>query len=168
MEFYWGYANYEDGMNLVQEMYRSIAQTVYGKTVFTARGHTFDLNDEWRRVDYVTAVLEKTGIDILTATDDEMRTRLTELGVKYDGDNRERLTDTLWKYTRKQISGPAFLVNHPELISPLAKASTKNPGTVERFQVILGGSEIGNGYSELNDPIDQRARFEKQQSMLAL
>ncbi len=167
MEFYWAYADYEDGMKLVEELYRYIAQTVYGKTVFTARGHTFDLADDWRRVDYVTAVLEKTGIDILTATDAEMRNKLTELGVKYDGTNRERLTDTLWKYTRKLISGPAFLVNHPELISPLAKPSMKNPGTVERFQVILGGSEIGNGYSELNDPLDQRARFEKQQSMLA-
>jgi lysyl-tRNA synthetase, class II len=167
MEFYWAYADYEMGMNLVEEMYKYIAKTVYGKTTFSARGHTFDLADEWRRVDYVTAVREKTGIDILTATDDDMRNKLTELGVKYDGTNRERLTDTLWKYTRKQISGPAFLVNHPELISPLAKWSAKNPGTVERFQVILGGSEIGNGYSELNDPLDQRARFEKQQSMLA-
>lgn len=121
MEFYWAYANYDDGMRLVQEMYRYIAQTVYGKTTFSARGHTFDLADEWRRVDYVTAVKEKTGIDILTASDEEMRTKLNELGVKYDGTNRERLTDTLWKYTRKQIAGPAFLVNHPELISPLAK-----------------------------------------------
>ena len=137
MEFYWAYANYEDGMDLVQEMYRTIAQAVYGKTTFAARGHTFDLADEWRRVDYVSAVLEKTGIDILTATDDAMRAKLTELGVKYDGTNRERLTDTLWKYTRRQISGPAFLVRHPELISPLAKTSADYPGTVERFQVIL-------------------------------
>lgn len=166
MEFYWAYADYEDGMRLVEEMYQYIAIEVYGKTVFSARGHTFDLTDEWRRVDYITAVKEKTGINILTATDEEMRTKLSELGVKYDGTNRERLTDTLWKYTRKLISGPAFLVNHPELISPLAKTSAKNPGTVERFQVILGGSEIGNGYSELNDPIDQRNRFEKQQEML--
>lgn len=66
-----------------------------------------------------------------------MRSKLDELGVKYDGTNRERLTDTLWKYTRKQIAGPAFLVNHPALISPLAKGSIENPGTVERFQVII-------------------------------
>lgn len=84
MEFYWGYANYEDGMTLVEEMYRSIAQAVYGKTIFTARGHTFDLSHEWRRIDYVSAVKEKTGIDIITATDDAMRNKLTELGVKYD------------------------------------------------------------------------------------
>lgn len=137
MEFYWGYADYEMGMQLVEELYRYIAKTVYGKTEFSARGHTFDLADEWVRVDYVSAVREKTGIDIITATDDEMRAKLDELGVKYDGANRERLTDTLWKYTRKKISGPAFLVSHPELISPLAKANAKNPGTVERFQVIL-------------------------------
>jgi lysyl-tRNA synthetase, class II len=167
MEFYWGYADYEMGMKLVEEMYRYIAQEVYGRTIFSARGHTFDLADEWRRVDYVSAVGEKTGIDILSATDAEMKAKLNELGVKYDGTNRERLTDTLWKYTRKQISGPAFLVNHPALISPLAKANARDPGTVERFQVILGGSEIGNGYSELNDPLDQRARFEKQREMLA-
>jgi lysyl-tRNA synthetase class 2 len=104
MEFYWAYANYEDGMKLVEEMYRYIAKTVYGKTQFSARGHTFDLADDWRRVDYITAVKEKTGIDILTATDDDMRKKLDELGVKYDGTNRERLTDTLWKYTRKLIA----------------------------------------------------------------
>ena len=121
MEFYWGYADYEMGMELVEEMYKYIAKEVYGKTTFNARGHTFDLADEWRRVDYVRAVREKTGIDILAATDEEMRLRLTELGVKYDGTNRERLTDTLWKYSRKLISGPAFLVNHPAIISPLAK-----------------------------------------------
>ncbi|MBP6981661.1 lysine--tRNA ligase [Candidatus Gracilibacteria bacterium] len=167
MEFYWAYADYTDGMRLVSEMYRTIAKEVYGKTKFSARGHNFDLADEWYQVDYVSAVREKTGIDILTATDDEMRIKLAELGVKYDGTNRERLTDTLWKYTRKQISGPAFLVDHPALISPLAKPSEKDPSVVERFQVILGGSEIGNGYSELNDPIDQRNRFEKQQEMLS-
>ncbi len=167
MEFYWAYADYEMGMNLVEEMYRYIAKTVYGRTKFTARGHEFDLEDPWKKIDYVTAVQEKTGINLVTATDEEMRSKLDELGVKYDGTNRERLTDTLWKYTRKLLAGPAFLINHPELISPLAKKNKNNPGTVERFQVILGGSEIGNGYSELNDPLDQRARFEKQQEMLA-
>lgn len=84
MEFYWGYADYEMGMSLVEEMYKYIAKEVYKKTIFSARGHTFDLADEWRRVDYVSAVLEKTGIDIITATDGEMRAKLTELGVKYE------------------------------------------------------------------------------------
>jgi len=74
--------------------------------------------------------------------------------------------DTLWKYCRKQISGPAFLVNHPKLVSPLSKAQPNNDDLTQRFQIILAGSEIGNGYSELNDPTEQRARFEQQQVLL--
>lgn len=95
-----------------------------------------------------------------------MMAKLADLKVSYDGTNKERLTDTLWKYCRKSIAGPAFLVNHPVLIAPLAKSI---PGTekVQRFQVIIAGSELGNGYSELNDPIDQRKRFEEQQKLLA-
>lgn len=167
MEFYWAYADYEDGMKLVQELYQNIAKEVYGKTVFTTKGYTFDLAGNWPKIDYLEAVESKTRINLLTATDDEMKAKLTEFGVKYEGDNRERLTDTLWKYVRKQITGPAFLINHPEIISPLAKKSAKNPGRVERFQPIIAGSEVGNGFSELNDPLDQRARFEAQQELLA-
>ncbi len=167
MEFYWAYADYEDGMNLVQELYQKIALEVYGKTIFTAKWHTFDLAGNWPKIDYLEAVESKTGINLLTATDTEMKAKLQELGVKYEGENRERLTDTLWKYVRKQITGPAFLVNHPEIISPLAKKSVSHPGRVERFQPIIAGSEVGNGFSELNDPLDQRARFEAQQVLLA-
>ena len=167
MEFYWAYADYEDGMKLVQELYQAIATEVYGRTTFTTKGHTFDLAGEWPRIDYLEAVESKTGINLLMATDEAMRSKLTELGVKYEGDNRERLTDTLWKYVRKTITGPAFLINHPELISPLAKASSLYPGRVERFQPIIAGSEVGNGFSELNDPLDQRKRFELQQELLA-
>jgi lysyl-tRNA synthetase, class II len=84
MEFYWAYADYEDGMRLVQELYQMIARDVYGKTIFTAKGHTFDLAGEWPKVDYLEAVLEKTGIHLLTATDEEMRAKLKELRVKYE------------------------------------------------------------------------------------
>jgi lysyl-tRNA synthetase class 2 len=166
MEFYWGYADYEDGMQLVQELYQTIALAVYGRTTFTAKWHSFDLAGNWPKIDYLDIVEEKTGINLLTATDDEMKSKLRELWVKYEWDNRERLTDTLWKYVRKTITGPAFLVNHPQIISPLAKASVKFPGKVERFQPIIAGSEVGNGFSELNDPLDQRARFELQQELL--
>ncbi|MBP9779934.1 lysine--tRNA ligase [Candidatus Gracilibacteria bacterium] len=166
MEFYWAYADYEDGMKLVQELYQKIAIETYGRTTFTAKGHSFDLAGNWPKIDYLDIVEEKTGINLLTASDEEMKAKLHELGVRYEGDNRERLTDTLWKYVRKTITGPVFLVNHPQIISPLAKASAKFPGKVERFQPIIAGSEVGNGFSELNDPLDQRARFELQQELL--
>ncbi len=166
MEFYWAYADYRDGMKLVRELYQKVAMDVFGTTEFTTRGHTFDLAGEWQTVEYVDEIKKQTGVDVLSASEDEMRAKLDELGVKYEGANRERLTDTLWKYCRKHISGPAFLVHHPKLVSPLAKESKERPGTVERFQVLLAGSEVGNGFSELNDPADQRARFELQQKLI--
>lgn len=166
MEFYWAYADYKKGMLLVQELYRKLATDVFGTSVFEHKGMTFDLSKEWVEIDYVSEVKKQTGIDVLTATEDEMKAVLTTLGVVYEGDNVERLTDTLWKYCRKTIAGPAFLVNHPKLVSPLAKTHRDNPLLTERFQIILAGSEVGNGYSELNDPLEQRARFEKQQELL--
>lgn len=166
MEFYWAYANYKDGMKLSQEMYQRIAQEVFGTTTFTTRGHTFDLSGQWPVVDYQSEVLKQTGIDVLKSSESEMKKKLDDLEVKYDGDNRERLMDTLWKYCRKNISGPAFLVHHPKLVSPLAKACSDNKELTERFQIIIAGSEVGNGFSELNDPIDQRERFEVQQKLI--
>lgn len=136
------------------------------ETKFNTRGFEYDLASEWKRIDYRETVLEKTGIDVLLATEEEMKAKLEELGVKYEGDNKERLTDTLWKYCRKTIAGPVFLINHPKLVSPLAKAKADNPELTERFQIIIAGSEIGNGFSELNDPVDQAERFKVQQELL--
>ena len=165
-EFYMAYANYQDGMTLVQELYRTIAREVFGTTTFTTRGHTFNLDDEWKHITYRDEILSQTGIDLDRASDEEIIKKLQELHVKYDGTNRERLTDTLWKYCRKNIAGPAFLINHPVLVAPLAK-NNEDGKTTQVFQPILAGSELGRGYSELNDPLDQRARFEKQQELLA-
>jgi lysyl-tRNA synthetase class 2 len=151
LEFYWAYADYRDGMQLVRDLYIEIANEVFGTTKFTARGHEFDLADEWVEIDYVTEIEKQTGVYILTASDQEMMDKLKELGVEYEGTNRERLTDTLWKYCRKQIAGPAFLINHPKLVAPLAKGR-EDGLTVEMFQPIIAGSEVGRGYSELNDP----------------
>lgn len=166
MEFYWAYANYKDGMNLVKEMYRKIATDVFGTTKFEIRGYEFDLSDEWEEIDFVERINEVTGIDILTASVDDMKDAAKKLNIEWDGNNKERLIDTLWKYCRKQISGPAFLINHPVEVAPLAKSSETNPGRVEEFQPIIAGSEVGKGYSELNDPVDQRKRFEEQQKLV--
>lgn len=165
MEFYWGYADYKDGMELVKKMYRTIAQEVFGKSEFTTRGHTFDLNNDWNEIDYVEEIKKQTGLDVTLVDIDEMKNKLQELGVEYEGANKERLTDSLWKYCRKNITGPAFLINHPTLVGPLAKLN-QGGKTVQMFQPIIAGSEVGRGYSELNDPIDQRERFEAQQKLI--
>lgn len=167
MEFYWSFANYEDGMSLVEELYEKIATEVFGKTEFTTRGHTFDFGKRpWPRIDYVDEIKRVTGVDVLVASEEDMKSKLEELNVPYVGDNKERLTDTLWKYCRKQISGPVFLVHHPVLVSPLSKVLKSDPRKTERFQPLIAGSEVGNGFSELNDPVDQRARFELQQKLI--
>ncbi len=166
MEFYWAYANYKDGMKLTQKMYQRIAEEVFGTTTFTTRGFTFDLSGVWPVIDYQTEILKQTSIDVLKSSESDIKKKLDDLGVKYEGDNRERLMDTLWKYCRKNVAGPAFLVHHPKLVSPLSKACADNPELTERFQIIIAGSEVGNGFSELNDPIDQRERFELQQKLI--
>lgn len=166
LEFYEAYANYEDGMRRVEALYRTIAEEVYGTTTFTRGEHTFNLADTWQRIDYREEVKRQTGIDLTSATEADIIAKLQELKVSYDGENRERLTDTLWKYCRKNIAGPAFLINHPKLVSPLAKEVPNVPGATQRFQPIIAGTEVGNGYSELNDPLEQRARFDLQQDLI--
>jgi lysyl-tRNA synthetase class 2 len=165
MEFYWSYADYHDGMALVVKMYRKIANEVFGTTKFTYRDHSFDLNDDWVEIDYTNEIKKQTSIDITSATDDDIKDRLSELKISYEGANRERLIDTLWKYCRKNIAGPAFLINHPKLVAPLAK-SVSGRDVVQMFQPIIAGSEIGRGYSELNDPLEQAQRFAEQKKLL--
>jgi lysyl-tRNA synthetase class 2 len=165
MEYYWSYADYNDGMKLVQEMYRRIAEETFGTLKFSIRGFEIDLGAEWETYDYANTIKEHTEIDIKKATIDDIEHKLRALGVIYDkktGWNRTRAVDALWKYCRKKISGPGFLINVPVYMEPLAKRKADSPEFVERFQVILAGSEMGKGFSELNDPFDQAERFEEQ------
>ena len=166
MEFYWAYANYKDGMRLAQRLYQCIAEEVFGTTTFETRGMKFNLDGDWPMINYIDEILKQTGINVLKATEKEMIEKLNELGVKFEGETKERLMDNLWKYCRKNINGPVFLVHHPKIVSPLAKSCADNPELTERFQIIIAGSEVGNGFSELNDPIDQRKRFEEQQKLI--
>lgn len=166
LEWYWAYADYRDNMEFVKEMFRELAQKVYGKTTFSTREHTFDLSNEWEEIDYVEIIKERLGIDIFTSTDEEMLEVAKKQGLKLEGEiNRNRLIDNLWKIIRKTISGPAFLINEPKFMSPLAKSRPDNLALTERFHIIIAGSELGNGYSELNDPLDQLDRFIEQQRM---
>lgn len=166
MEFYWAYANYEDGMELVEALYKEIAKKVYGKTMFTHNGMEFDLGKKWKVIDYANTIKKELKIDIFSATKQEMEKKLRELKQEFAHHlEKGRLIDLLWKVCRKSIAGPAFLTGQPVEVSPLAKRNPKDPRTVEQFQVILAGSEMGNGYSELNDPFDQEARFAEQRRM---
>jgi lysyl-tRNA synthetase class 2 len=167
IEFYQAYSDYRQGMKLVTDLYREVAQKTFGTQVFKIKNFEIDLSREWEEYDYQQIILEKTGIDINNSNLSEMETKLKELGVEYDKTsfNENRATDNLWKFCRKQIAGPGFLINVPISMEPLAKRSVDRPGCVERFQIILAGSELGKGFSELNDPIDQAGRFSEQAKM---
>ncbi len=167
MEFYWAYADCEEGMKFVEEMYKYIAKKTFGTLKFRMKGFDVDFGKKWEKYDYVSTISKYTGVNIDEASLPEMEKFLQELKIDYDkkGFNKARAMDNLWKFCRKKIAGPGFLINTPIEVSPLAKKNEKNPKLVQRFQVILAGSENGNGYSELNDPIDQAERFLQQQKL---
>lgn len=166
MEFYWAYANHEQGMELVEKLYKEIVKNTYGKTKFEISGFKIDLSKKWKKIDYSSEVKKQTGVDIFKDSEKTMEKTLASLKQEYaPGAPRARLIDSLWKHCRKSISGPAFLIGHPVEVSPLAKRSSKDERKVEQFQVILAGTEVGNGYSEINDPQDQEARFKEQREM---
>lgn len=163
-EWYWAFADYKDNMLLVRDLYRHLATSIYGTTVFETRGYKFDLAHEWLEIDYVESIKTKTGVNVFEDDEEKMKKVVTEKGIRLSGEvNRMRLIDNMWKIVRKEIAGPAFLVNVPKFVSPLAKNKPENPLLTERFQPIIGGSELGNGYSELNDPDEQLERFMEQQ-----
>ncbi|MFH1627043.1 MAG: lysine--tRNA ligase [bacterium] len=175
MELYWAYADYEQGMKLVEEMYKYIAKKTFGKLKFKIRGFDVDLGKKWEKYDYVSTIAKYTGVNISEANLPEIEKAITKLNITAEGFSAQggptagwnitRAIDNLWKYCRKNISGPGFLINVPIIMEPLAKRMEKNPKLVQRFQVILAGSENGKGYSELNDPIDQAERFREQQKL---
>lgn len=166
MEFYWGYANYLMGMKLVEELYKTLAKEVYGKTKFSYGGHEFDIGKKWAVIDYADTIKKELKIDIFSASKTEMEKKLRELKQDFAPNlEKGRLMDLLWKVCRKKIAGPAFLTGQPVEVSPLAKRNPSDPRKVEQFQIILAGTEMGNGYSELNDPFDQEERFKEQRRM---
>jgi lysyl-tRNA synthetase, class II len=171
MEFYWAYANYEAGMRLVEELFRQVISATFGTLAFAlhrnGREYQVDLAADWARYDYYETISQSLGFDVSSASLDKLVATIDELGIVVDraGLNRARAMDALWKHCRRSLAGPGFLVNEPLEVSPLAKARPDRPGVVERFHVILAGSELGNGYSELNDPLEQARRFAEQQAL---
>jgi lysyl-tRNA synthetase class 2 len=162
MELYWAYASWEEGMELVKDLYSCILEKVYdGKQKFSIRGHDVDFSKGWEMIDFSEIMNKEYGIDVNDTT-------IKEVAKLLGGTAPENITrgvDALWKKAREKISGPAFLINHPKYLSPLAKSKADNPNIVERFQPIIAGSELGNAWSEINDPQDQLARFREQQAL---
>lgn len=171
MEFYAAYMDMEQGMALVERMYREIVRAIAGEAMTTSyEGETIDWSKPFPRVDYFTEFKKETGIDLSDdVTVEEFMKKADELGIKYEKNyGLGRMIDTLYKKTvRQRLIQPCLLVGHPLEVSPLAKIDPANPRRVLRFQPIAAKSELGNGFAELNDPADQRRRFEEQMKLRA-
>jgi lysyl-tRNA synthetase class 2 len=167
MEFYMAYSDYISGMEMIKELYREVVLKVYGKTKFSIRGEEIDFGDEWEIYDYIEIIKNEFGVNVLEADLNDLKDALEENNIQFDPKttNRERASDLLWKVCRKKIKGPGFLINVPIFMEPLAKKSEKDNRVVERFQVLIAGSEVGKGFSELNDPLDQAERFAHQEEL---
>ncbi|HRC27857.1 MAG TPA: lysine--tRNA ligase [Candidatus Saccharimonas sp.] len=166
MEWYWAYANWQDGMKFMEEMYKYVLEETFGTLQFTVRGFDVDMGKQWEVWDYATVIRDRYDIDVYNTTIEQVGAKLAENKLEVEkSDSIPRGIDKLWKHIRKDVVGPVWLVNTPKFISPLAKSSVDNPHTVQRFQPVILGSELGNGFSELNDPVDQYQRFMEQQSM---
>lgn len=166
MEWYWAYADWHDGMQFMTEMYRAVLQATFGTLQFKIAQFEIDLGKDWEQWDYAETIQKHYGLDVYSCTLDQVKQALTDHKLEVEQtENKARGIDKLWKNIRKDVAGPIWLINTPLFISPLAKLNPQNPNTVERFQPVIAGTELGNGWSELNDPIDQLHRFREQQTM---
>jgi lysyl-tRNA synthetase class 2 len=166
MEWYWAYADWKDGIAFMTDMYRHVIEKTFGTLKFKIGEFDIDLSKDWEQWDYAEVIKNKYDIDVFNCTLDEVKRALKDHKLEVaQTENKARGIDKLWKNIRKDVAGPVWLINTPLFISPLAKINPENPNTVQRFQPIIAGSELGNGFTELNDPIDQLNRFTEQQNM---
>ena len=164
MELYVAYKDYDWMMDLVEEMVEKIAMDLHGTTEVKVGDHLINFKRPWKRFSMYEAIQHFTGIDISNMTEQEMRAAAEKLGIKTDDSmGRGKLIDEIFGETcEHKLIQPTFITDYPVEMSPLAKKHRSKPGLVERFEAICNGKEICNAFSELNDPIDQRKRFEEQ------
>jgi lysyl-tRNA synthetase, class II len=170
MEWYWAYADWEQGMELTERMIRYICDKTWGTRKFTLMSGAevdFGGDDEhFPRISFVDILKTQYDIDVFESSIEAIQAKLKEHNLEVEeADNRIRSLDKLWKKYRKTLAGPAFLVDMPVFMQPLAKVNEKDPRLTEQFNLVFGGSEMCKAFSELNDPVDQLNRFKEQQAM---
>ena len=170
MELYQAYTDYNGMMDLTEKLYRHVALDVLGTTTITYNGVEMDLGKPFERITMVDAVKKYSGVDFNEIkTDEDAKALAKEKGIEFE--DRHKKGDILnlffEEYAEEHMIQPTFVMDHPVEISPLTKKKPDNPDYVERFEFFMNGWEMANAYSELNDPVDQRARFKAQEELLA-
>ncbi len=167
MEMYWAYTDYEELMKVIKRLFKNVIQKTLGTLEHEYQGQKINWGASWKKYDYYKLFKEHTGLDLKKATEEKLKEYARSQGIdtgKHVG--RGRLIDIIFKKkVRHHLIEPGFLILPPSDIEPLAKRWPKDPGRVERFQVVAGGTELGKGFSELNDPLDQRQRFNEQMKL---
>ena len=168
MEWYWAYADWEQGMELTERMIRDICDKTWGKRQFTLmNGQQIDFGadgEHFPRVSFLQVLKDQYGVDVFETPMEEIQAKLKENNLEVEKiDNRIRSLDKLWKKYRKTLAGPVFLVDIPVFMQPLAKVNRNDSRLSEQFNLVFGGSEMCKAFSELNDPVDQLGRFVEQQ-----
>ncbi len=170
MELYQAYTDYNGMMDLTENMFRHVAKEVCGTTTITYGGVEIDLGSPFKRVTMIDAVKEYTGVDFDEIKDTEEAKKIAdEKGVHYEARHKKGDILSLFfeEFVEEHLVQPTFVMDHPVEISPLTKRKPDKPDYVERFELFITGREMCNAYSELNDPIDQRARFAAQEEAFA-
>ncbi|HOG46459.1 MAG TPA: lysine--tRNA ligase [Anaerolineae bacterium] len=170
LEAYQAYADYYDMMELVEQVWSQAAIAVLGEATVERGGHRIDLTPPWRRVTMRDAILEATGVDIEAARDQAgLQAAVAERGLTVAPQPTwGKLVDELFStFVEPTLIAPTFIIDYPVELSPLAKRKAGAPHLTERFEFFIGGLELGNAFSELNDPLDQRERFAAARRALA-
>lgn len=173
LELYWAGKDYIDILELVENMYSAMIKKLTGSTTISYQGKELDFSVPWARIDYTGEIAKRAGIDFDFLDEEKLRAWVAENYPKKGGDEQalaeqpiNQIYNKLYDiYVEPHLEQPTFVMDHPLAISPLAKKHRSREGLVERFEPVCMGMELGNAFSELNDPIDQRQRFEHQQSL---
>jgi len=167
LEFYMAYADYTDVMDLVENLYAAVFQEVNGTLLHTYQGEPIDMTPPWPRLPMLEAIKKYADIDVAGQSTEALVALCQEREIGMDAQfNRGKLIDGLFEFfVQPKLNNPTFITEYPVEISPLAKRHRENPDLTERFELFIRGSECANAFSELNDPIDQRERFEQQVDM---
>jgi lysyl-tRNA synthetase class 2 len=169
LEWYQAFSDYEDQMDLVERMVLYILDEVIGSRTLQVGEHEIPVGTPFRRLGLIDGLSEALGMDVHEMDEGELRAKAIELDVPdLDGAGRGKLIDKLFgELVEPGLIQPTFVIDHPKELSPLAKPNRRDPRLTERFELYIGGAEIFNAFSELNDPIDQRERFEAQVALRA-
>ncbi len=167
LEFYWAYADYKQLMKFTEKMFQYVLKKVLGKTSIEYQGKTIEFRPPFERLDFFQLFKKETGIDLKEIHEEALKEKAKELGIQVEkGEGLAEIADKIYKKAfRDKLIQPTFIIHHPYGAFPLAKSYPKDPEKLANFQLVVAGWELVNAFSELNDPIEQKKRFEEQEKM---